>query len=1205
MTVTNRNKNKSEVFLSLSTALKDFENNVAFDVGNMYTKLSEALAAQGFQTMGLKFDKKKKKATIITVNLFSTPESRLLGTECDIPFYDTVTLIECNQWFSKFFSGLPALSQYMPTPYGVALPINDVLLVVASDTITEDVLPVFSVFNDLVKSFILLLEKVERKKEQKKFSERIIQEVQDGILMEDSEGMITFVNPKLLEMVGYTEKELIGSHYTILVHPESLQQVKEETKKRPHGTKSQYEAVMQHKSGTGVPVIVSSTPLIEKGEYKGVVTMFTDRSAQKKAEETARTLREFNEKIVHSLHEALMIEDTAGVITFVNPTAEKLLQREKGDIIGHHWQEFCAPACIAALKEESLKRKQGISGQYEAALLTKDGREIPVMVGAAPIFEGDNFAGVISLWVDLTMVKEKEKENRQKNEDLCFLSEINQALNKGKDLKTILDMTIQKVQHIFDVQFAAIMVLKEDKPRIHFNLVAVSPGVPSLCDSPFTLPEESVLKRVINEKKGYIFSDDVENVFNEILTPEMVAELQITCAIGLPLIVEEEVTGIMIMGSQKVDKTDIDRLQSLSKHLALAVDHAQLDEIIQKTSQELQAHLSEQTSLRELVETLYTVKTQKEVVDTVARGLKNLGYTSYSIGIKESDAPYVNIVLIQPDDIVDTVEKIVKNDQAYLKRVKIPEEYFEKTYKRTALVTDNITLKKGENVILLPLRDVIQRWVGCSEDVPAVIEALGIKSLICIPFQIETQFMGAFVVGSSGILTHHDFVVLETVGHITGEVLGKLQYSKMIEKKSKDLEFSNKQLQLLQEMSNALNSTMDLGELLRILVKGIRSVFGYYTPSVYLLSDDREYLLVKEFDINSKLLDGITKLVGFSPEKYKIPLFEGSLLKKVIDTGEPLITDDIPRFLKDYTEKESLRRLADALYLLGKVDWVAALPLMAADEPVGMVVFGSNRHIEVKDLNALNGFLDQAVLAVYKARTYEQLKEASQMKTEFIDIASHELRTPLTSINLYLEMIQMGRYGELSPELKEKIGLLQANAEKLQEIIEKTLISSKIQKKGMELKKEEISLRELAQNVRAELRPTWEVKKQKIEIRGPYKLPPVKGDRDAVWKVVTALVENAIKYSPEGAKITVKIYDRKNRIEVAVMDEGTGIKQEFQEKIFEAFYIIPSDAELARMDGRTGLGLFIAKGIVEEHGGEIWVESVYGLGSTFHFTLPK
>ena len=1135
MTITNKDTKKSEVLFSLSTALKDFESTVSSDV-DMYTTLSEALASHGFQSIMFNVDKKKEIATIITVNLFSDQENTLLlGKECDIPIYDSVTLIACDQWLSQYVSD-SALSQY--TPHGVIFPLNNGLLVVVSDKITEDVLPAFSVFNDLVTSFILLLEQLKQAKEQKRFSERIIQKVQDGISMENADGVITFVNLKLLEMVGYTEKEVIGRHYTALVHPDSLPQVKE-TKKR-HLDTSQYEAFMQHKSGTRVPVIVTSTPLLENGNLKGNVTVVSGRSAQKK--ETARTFKEFNEKVVHSLHEALMIEDTEGVITFVNPMTEALFEREKGDIMGHHWQEFVAPACIAAMKEESLKRKQGISGRYEAALMTKDGRKIPVMVCAAPLFEGDQFTGVISIWVDLTMVKEKEKEIRRKNEDLRLLSKINQALNKGTDLKTMLTMAIQEVQHIFDVRLAAIMVLEEDK-CIRSEPVAVFPDALSLCGSSFHMGEESVLKKVINEKEGYIASD-VENVFKGILIPEMAAklqeELQVTSVIVLPLIVEEEVIGIMVMGSQTVDQTDFDRLKSLSKHLALALDHAHLDEIVQKTSQELQTHLSEQTSLRELVETLYTVKTQKEVIDSVAEGLKNLGYPYYSIAVKEPDAPYVNIVQIQPDNTVDTVKKIVKNDKNCLERIKIPEECLEKLQKRTALVTNNITLEKEKNVIFLPLEDVIQMWVGY-KDVPAVIKALRVQSLMCIPFQIETQFMGAFVVGSTGVLTHHDFVVLQTVGHITGEALGKLQYSKMIEKKSQDLEFSNRQLQLLQEMSNALNSTMDLGELLRILVTGIRSVFGYYTPSVYLLSDDKEYLLVKEFDINSKLLDGITKLVGFSLEKYKIPLFEGSLLKKVIDTGEPLITDDIPRFLKDYTEKESLRRLADALYRLGKVDWVAALPLMAADEPVGMVVFGSEHHIEVEDLKALSGFLDQAVLAVYKARMYEQLREASQMKTEFIDIASHELRTPLTSINLYLEMIQMDRYGELSPELKEKIGLLQANAEKLQEIIEKTLISSKIQKKGFELKKEEISLRELAQNVRAELRPTWEVREQKIEIRGPYKLPLVKGDRDALWKVITALVENAIKYSPEGAKITVKIYDRKNCVEVAVMDEGAGI----------------------------------------------------------------
>ncbi len=1209
-------KREYDVLLSLSTALKDFQEAVEpRNLGDIYSVLSEALAAHGFQVIGVKFDK-KKKMKVITVHLLSESQelSTLEGKE-NIPFMaDTVSLVDFKQFLSRLLGDSPALFQYTPPDYGVTLPVNDVTIVVASDALTKDVLPAFSVFADLVKSFILFANQLAQTKEQKEFSERIIRGVQDGILMEDAEGMITFVNPRLLEMVGYTEKELIGRHYTIIAHPESLSLVKAETKKRVRGIKSQYEAYMQHKDGTPVPVIVSGTPVIENGEYSGNLTVFTDRSAQKKAEDEVRALKEFNEKIVQSLHEALMIEDTRGVITFVNPKVEALLEREKDEIIGHHWQEVAAPECIAKIEEESAKRKHGISGQYEAVLLTKQNRRIPVMVGATPLFEGDEFTGVISVCVDLTMVKEKEKEIRQKNEDLRLLSKINKALNKGEDLKTILDMVIQEVQHIFNLSAAAIMFLTADKKCILSDTFTVSSSVqPIVRDLSFTIGKGSVLEKVINQKEGYLITDEeIGDVLRKTFTPEIAAEIQkkiqMKSAIFLPLIVENEVIGIMSMGSSKeLDQNDLNRSKSLSKYLALAVDHAQLDEVVQKASEELQTHLLEQTYLRELVESLYMVKTQKEVMDRVAEGLDNLGYTYYGIVVKDLEEKYVNIVKMQPKSVMDTVGKIMKKGRPPLERILLPKKYFFKgTRRRIALVTDNIVLKKEKNVISLPLKEFFQLWVGQNEHLQeAIIEAVGVHSLICIPVQVEETFLGAFVVGSSSILTHHDFVVLETLGHIVGEALGKLQYSKTLEKKSQDLEFSNKQLQLLQEMSNALNSTMDLEELLRILVRGIRSVFGYSTPSVYLLSDDREYLIVKEADINSKLLDSITKLVGFGLEQYKIPLFEGSLLKKVIDTGEPLITDDIPRFLKDYTEKERLRRLAGALYRLEKVDWVAALPLMAADEAVGMLVFGSKRKIEPEDLDALSGFLDQAVLAVDKARIYEQLAEANQMKSEFIDIASHELRTPLTSIKLYLEMIQKDRYGPLSPELKEKIGLLQANAERLQDIIEKTLVSSRIQKKGLELKKEEVSLKEIAQIVRTELHPVWGPRKQQIEVRGPYKLPLVKGDRDALWKVITALLENAIKYSPEGAKITVKVYDREHHVEVAVMDEGIGIKQEHQEKIFEAFYIIPSEADLARMDGRTGLGLFIAKGIVEEHDGEIWVESVYGLGSTFHFTIPK
>lgn len=640
-------------------------------------------------------------------------------------------------------------------------------------------------------------------------------------------------------------------------------------------------------------------------------------------------------------------------------------------------------------------------------------------------------------------------------------------------------------------------------------------------------------------------------------------------------------------------------------------------ETFRETSQELQTILSEQILLRELLEKLYVAENQKEVLDIAAEGLKQLGHEYSAVWLKEKENEKVKeeeyLKLLQVyvrEDIIDSIKIVEEAPGETPPLDRIPLHGKEKIYRalqrrRKASVTDNIELKKEKNVLKVPLFTFIQHWIGTTNSLKEVIQTIGLQSAICIPFLVEKELAGVFTVGSRDVLQYHDFVVLETLGKITGEALGKLQYSEMLKKKSQDLEFSNKQLSLLQEINNALNSTMDLEEILKILVKGINSTFGYDMPTVYLLSDDRKLLLVKEIDIISQILDKVTELLGSSAENYQIPLIEGSFLGEAIEERKPVVTNNISQVLQTYTKDKNLHRIINAFFKKVQANWVAALPLIANDEPVGMLTFVSQNEIGQKDIDALNGFLNQAALAIAKARMYEELKEANQTKSEFIDITSHELRTPLQSIKLYLEMMKIGRYGKLSPELEEKIELLQTSSQRLQDIIDQTLMSSQILKGRLKLKKDEMSLVELINDARVLLRPLWETKRQKIEIEGPYKFPLVKADREALWKVVTALLDNAIKYASEESRITVKLYDSSEEMEVAVIDEGIGIQEEYLQKIFEEFFIVPSQTEYARMDGRTGLGLFIAKGIVEEHGGRIWVESVYGLGSTFHFTLPK
>ncbi len=1240
MTATNnqgekRERKKYDTVVSLSAAVAAIQD--AADSQDIYRILSEELASCGFCTFVLTLGKDKETVRITQVGLPSQvmKEERVDALKESpferFPFHEKLT--EGEAVFCDFGQVVQSLKvpasfkKYAAPHHAVVMPLiqHSSLLVLASDELTEEELPVFSAFKVILGNVISTVKTMEEMAEQKEFSERIIRSVQEGILLEDTKGKITFANPTILEMLGYTEEELIGQHYSEIACSESISVAKEETKKRSLGIKSQYEACLRRKDGVPVYVLVSATPLFDKKEYVGTLTVFTNVTSQKKAEEEARALREFSDNIIHSMQDALIIEDARGVITFANPRVEKLLETEKAEIVGRHWQDFTAPEYIQKVEEESARRAHGISGQYESALLTKSKRCVPIMVGATPLFENGQFEGVICVFVDLTVVKEKEKEINQKNEDLQLLTRINHSLNVGEDLKAILDMAVQELQRIFNLDACAITNLTEDGKKMHSQSIALSPSHHHMVETEtgkklsevfFTIERGTVLETLVKKKESCVvqdhqLKDDVTYNLDSEQAARVQAQVPPLSVALIPLVLEDEVIGAMITGSQqKLSQNDMHRLRALSKHLALAIHHARLDETFQRTSKELQVRLSEQTVLRELLEKLYLAESREEVVTIAAEGLKRLGYEYFGVGLRDDNT--LRVVKIQArEGVLKKVENTLKEacrEAPHLDKVPLHKEgnIFKALLKgKKALISDNIQLPNADDVIAVPLRSLIKGWIGTETALDEVIRILGMQSVICIPLYVEKEMAGIFAVARKNVLEHHDFLILETVGQIVGEAMEKQQYSRVLEKKSRDLEFSNKQLGALQEISNALNSTMNLGEILKILVKGINSVFGYNAPSVYLLSDDRKYLLVKEFDINSKLLERITKLVGFKLENYKIPLFEKSKLKKTMDEQKPLITSDIPGLLRDYTEEENLRRLAGALYKLGNVGWIAAVPLIAGDDPVGMLVFGSDKKIVQEDINALSGFLNQAALAIARARLYEELKEANQMKSEFIDVASHELRTPLTSIKLYLEMIKMSRYGMLTPELEEKIGLLQASAERLQEIIDQTLVSSQIIKGKIVLEKKEMNLMQLINDVVAQLRPLWESKKQRIEITKPYIFPPVKADRDNIWKVLTALLDNAIKYSSEESRITIKLYDLPKEVEVTVIDEGTGIQEEYWQKIFEEFFIIPSEMEYARMDGRTGLGLFIAKGIVEAHGGRIWVESVHGLGSTFHFTIPK
>lgn len=229
-------------------------------------------------------------------------------------------------------------------------------------------------------------------------------------------------------------------------------------------------------------------------------------------------------------------------------------------------------------------------------------------------------------------------------------------------------------------------------------------------------------------------------------------------------------------------------------------------------------------------------------------------------------------------------------------------------------------------------------------------------------------------------------------------------------------------------------------------------------------------------------------------------------------------------------------------------------------------------------------------------------REINQMKNEFVSTVSHELRTPLTSIKGYVDLILDGEAGEINEIQQEFLTIVKQNSDRLVALINDLLDISRIESGRIHLKIQPLDISEIVQGAVETFRTVAETAGIKLNMKLAKSAQLAAGDRDRVGQVVMNLLSNAIKYSPGGGTVTVQTRRRDGQVAVSVTDEGIGISTEDQEHLFEKFYRV--DSSLTREIGGSGLGLSICKTIIELLGGQIWVKSTPGKGSTFSFSLP-
>ncbi|HSC43927.1 MAG TPA: ATP-binding protein [Candidatus Binatia bacterium] len=248
------------------------------------------------------------------------------------------------------------------------------------------------------------------------------------------------------------------------------------------------------------------------------------------------------------------------------------------------------------------------------------------------------------------------------------------------------------------------------------------------------------------------------------------------------------------------------------------------------------------------------------------------------------------------------------------------------------------------------------------------------------------------------------------------------------------------------------------------------------------------------------------------------------------------------------------------------------------------------------------GFLRVAKDITEKRRYEQRLKELDKLKSDFVSNVSHELRTPLTAIKGSVDNMLDGLTGELNEKQSRYLTRIKSNADRLARLINDLLDLSRIEA-GIKLNRMNLSLPTVVKEVVESLGSVAAEKLINLEIKTADNDLTAWADPDRVAEVLTNLLGNAIKFSPTGGNVTVSLARSGNNwVKVSITDAGTGIRPEEANRIFDKFYQV-SHPEQPKATG-TGLGLPIAKALVEMHGGRIWLESQVGHGSVFSFTLP-
>jgi signal transduction histidine kinase len=455
-----------------------------------------------------------------------------------------------------------------------------------------------------------------------------------------------------------------------------------------------------------------------------------------------------------------------------------------------------------------------------------------------------------------------------------------------------------------------------------------------------------------------------------------------------------------------------------------------------------------------------------------------------------------------------------------------------------------------------------------------------LRSIMCAPLQARGHLLGAVYVDNrlfDGVFTDEDLNLLVTFAN---QAAIAIDNARLFTQTDEALSRRVDELSLFQRIDQQLNKSLDLDRVLSLALSWAIALTNADGGSIGLLEIAENEEQILRLQVNRS---------GEEEESNKLVRANHPVLKQILVENRSVVTHNV-------TEEKSIDGTPANVQL--------AVPIQQDGLISGLITLESKH---VNDMNRedtafVERLADRAAVAINNARLYQQIQLANSAKSEFVSLVTHELRLPMTSIKGYADLINSGLAGPINDQQKQFLDVIRRNLDRMSALISDLSDINRIESGRMHFDLQDFELYATIKDVADNFREQVAERNQKVVLEVPDDIPPVFADPNRVGQVVTNLVSNAHKYSPDGSVISIRAQYSEQFVKVSIVDSGYGISESDQIKLFSQFF--RSDNADIRAQNGWGLGLSIVRRMVEAQGGEVSFVSQLGEGSTFSFTLP-